>query len=518
MSRTILIVDDDRALRKLFATHLSALGCLVYEAGSAREGQRVLESHEVDLAIIDGLLPDKRGVQWISQLREQGNTVPIVFISAYWRDLSTYRRLTEELSVVLVLYKPIRPEHLTQKLAPVLASLPERAPDPASENILIDVEFNDPEQTVPAVSRSELPDLSDLIEEYGATLLARVEELRELIAASTERPSALGEAIERAHRIRGSAGSYGFPSVSTAVGELEDLLVDMQARGVSVSANAAAVKDVLERALYVTRRALEGDASASVPPAADRLLVVAEDASLAGGLERMLREHMVTVVSEREAQAAFERARTAPPAAVLVDLEADSERALAFVKALRADKPKLPIAVVGTEDTMEARLLAARAGANVFVAKPLATRDFDALLAELLIRTTAMRERALVIIPEAPVLGATIEALQHESIDARGLAHAEDLLLSLAELRPHLLLIDERVAPVPLHELGAALALTPRYRDIILMALTREVERPVSLGHTLLLSRTIERAELVALIRGRLCEKRAQSPRLGLDV
>src|SRR5690349_15077007 len=110
MASTILIIDDDRALRSLLALQLERAGHHVVEAGTAREGQTVLEQQQVDLAIVDGLLPDTRGVQLIARLRERDTELPVVFISAYWRDLNTYRQLTDELGVALVLYKPLDAE------------------------------------------------------------------------------------------------------------------------------------------------------------------------------------------------------------------------------------------------------------------------------------------------------------------------------------------------------------------------------------------------------------------------
>src|SRR5688500_10315929 len=131
MSRCVLIVDDDQALRKLMAARLSAAGVHVLEAGTAREAQRLLDGETVHLLVVDGLLPDARGVQWIGQLRASGVKLPIIFISAYWRDLTTYRKPTDELLVKLVLYKPFDAERFVEKVLAELGPLPKRASAPS---------------------------------------------------------------------------------------------------------------------------------------------------------------------------------------------------------------------------------------------------------------------------------------------------------------------------------------------------------------------------------------------------
>src|SRR5690606_11861283 len=73
-----------------------------------------------DLAIVDGLLPDARGTDWIATLRARGDGIPIVFVSAFWRDLASYEWLTRTLGVALVMYKPLSPEQLVRRVEMLL--------------------------------------------------------------------------------------------------------------------------------------------------------------------------------------------------------------------------------------------------------------------------------------------------------------------------------------------------------------------------------------------------------------
>lgn len=105
--KTILIVDDDSDLRSLLKKTIEARGITVLEAGSAALAREILSNNDICLAIVDGLLPDESGVDFIAELRNHNPTVALIFVSAHFRDLKTFTRLVGELNVALVLYKPL---------------------------------------------------------------------------------------------------------------------------------------------------------------------------------------------------------------------------------------------------------------------------------------------------------------------------------------------------------------------------------------------------------------------------
>ena len=95
----ILLLDDDNEFRALLGAVLSARGFRVLEAASAQAATTVLLTESPDLVIVDGLLPDLPGVEWIESIRQRGAETLIVYLSAFWRDLETFQRLTQELGV-----------------------------------------------------------------------------------------------------------------------------------------------------------------------------------------------------------------------------------------------------------------------------------------------------------------------------------------------------------------------------------------------------------------------------------
>jgi DNA-binding NtrC family response regulator len=65
---TLLLVDDEQKIRRALGLALRAEGHDVLEAGSVREAQRALAERNVDVVIIDNLMPDATGLDLIRDL------------------------------------------------------------------------------------------------------------------------------------------------------------------------------------------------------------------------------------------------------------------------------------------------------------------------------------------------------------------------------------------------------------------------------------------------------------------
>ncbi len=78
---TILLVEDDPALRTLTTRALQENGYLVRPASAAPEMWLALEAGPVDLILLDIMLPGTSGIDLCRTLRQKSE-VPIIFISA----------------------------------------------------------------------------------------------------------------------------------------------------------------------------------------------------------------------------------------------------------------------------------------------------------------------------------------------------------------------------------------------------------------------------------------------------
>jgi len=80
---TILVVDDEKNIRRTLALVLEAEGFTVIDAGTAEEGLDLLERRRVDMALFDVCLPGMDGISALKLIHEQEPELPVVMISGH---------------------------------------------------------------------------------------------------------------------------------------------------------------------------------------------------------------------------------------------------------------------------------------------------------------------------------------------------------------------------------------------------------------------------------------------------
>jgi DNA-binding NtrC family response regulator len=81
MKPSILILDDEAAVRTSFALYLAKKGFAVTEAGSLAEARAAMMSQSVDGLLLDVRLPDGSGLDWIREVRESQPGTAIVVMT-----------------------------------------------------------------------------------------------------------------------------------------------------------------------------------------------------------------------------------------------------------------------------------------------------------------------------------------------------------------------------------------------------------------------------------------------------
>jgi two-component system KDP operon response regulator KdpE len=76
----ILVVDDERAIRRFLRTSLTALGCTVFEAGTGQGALHEVTAHRPDVIILDLGLPDMDGAEVLTRLRVW-SAIPVIILS-----------------------------------------------------------------------------------------------------------------------------------------------------------------------------------------------------------------------------------------------------------------------------------------------------------------------------------------------------------------------------------------------------------------------------------------------------
>ena len=85
MTQTILVVDDEANLREMIRVYLEQEGYRVVEAGNGREALYVARYEKPDLVILDLMMPDMNGYDFVRAHSKEAST-PIIMLTAKVED------------------------------------------------------------------------------------------------------------------------------------------------------------------------------------------------------------------------------------------------------------------------------------------------------------------------------------------------------------------------------------------------------------------------------------------------
>ena len=85
MAYTILIADDEKEIRDLLRLYLEKDGYRVLEAENGLSAVSLLKQEEIDMALLDIMMPKLDGYQVLKQIRERSN-IPVMILSAKNQD------------------------------------------------------------------------------------------------------------------------------------------------------------------------------------------------------------------------------------------------------------------------------------------------------------------------------------------------------------------------------------------------------------------------------------------------
>jgi DNA-binding NtrC family response regulator len=83
LSKSILIVDDERVLRESLATLLESEGYEALQAGNGKEAQQILLQRSVDVVLSDIRMPEMDGMGLLAHLRTLQPQTPVIMMTAY---------------------------------------------------------------------------------------------------------------------------------------------------------------------------------------------------------------------------------------------------------------------------------------------------------------------------------------------------------------------------------------------------------------------------------------------------
>ena len=210
---TILILDDDVRFRAMAQSLLEPRGHTVLHASRCSDARKMLGSRAVDLLIVDALLPDGTGPDFIRERRAAKGQERVLLVSAFWKkELATVAR---EAGAQAAMVKPVVPQELVRKVEQLTRA---STGSPAAAEPLLTAEAINELSAMRLRFADELPGLVN-----GVRLA--VDQLR----ARPQAPGLYGVARRRAHQLAGIAGSFGFDAVGECCATIEEALVALQA-------------------------------------------------------------------------------------------------------------------------------------------------------------------------------------------------------------------------------------------------------------------------------------------------
>ena len=115
MSKRILIIDDDEAVRRSFILTLEDIGFKVDTVESGEAGIDKASNTEYDLIFLDLKMPGINGVETLIRLRDDGHRMPVYIITAFHEEFMDQLRVAADEGYEFeVMQKPIESQDLVR--------------------------------------------------------------------------------------------------------------------------------------------------------------------------------------------------------------------------------------------------------------------------------------------------------------------------------------------------------------------------------------------------------------------
>lgn len=121
---TVLVVEDDSAIRQGLRDALDFAGYSVLEAPDGRAGLETATSAQIDLVLLDVLMPGMDGFSVLTRIRESKPTLPVIMLTARGEEEDRIRGLRSGADDYVV--KPFSASELIARVEAVLRRSPER--------------------------------------------------------------------------------------------------------------------------------------------------------------------------------------------------------------------------------------------------------------------------------------------------------------------------------------------------------------------------------------------------------
>lgn len=113
MNKSILIADDEQRMRKIVGDFLKKEGYSIFEAENGKQALEIIAAQEIDLAILDVMMPEFDGWAVCREIRKESN-LPVIMLTA--RDGESDELFGFDLGADEYITKPFSPRILVARV------------------------------------------------------------------------------------------------------------------------------------------------------------------------------------------------------------------------------------------------------------------------------------------------------------------------------------------------------------------------------------------------------------------
>ena len=117
MEMNVLIIDDEELIRNVVREYCLNEGYKVYEASNGIEGLNALENNDIDIIVLDIMMPKMDGYTFFSKMKEKYN-IPTIVLSA--RSEEYDKLFGFSIGIDDYLTKPFSPKELIARIKAIL--------------------------------------------------------------------------------------------------------------------------------------------------------------------------------------------------------------------------------------------------------------------------------------------------------------------------------------------------------------------------------------------------------------
>lgn len=120
MNTSVLVVEDEHAIRELLVFTCENSGMEVRGASNVAEARKMLEAKIPDIILLDWMLPDCSGLEWLKEIRKSEfyKKIPVIMVTA--RSLEDDKVIGLEKGADDYIVKPFSPKELIARIKAVI--------------------------------------------------------------------------------------------------------------------------------------------------------------------------------------------------------------------------------------------------------------------------------------------------------------------------------------------------------------------------------------------------------------